>query len=427
MRTGKRLESFYAQPAGTEMTEDGVEQMLALAERLRAANGGQLDDSAVQAVAEATGAPVEYVRLAVKLRSEKNTESFAAKLRSQYLTLEPHTRRFVVAGASAALCALFSAAADRAHMAVLDSATASSPGSLLNIVSLVWLTLGLYNACTTRDAKTGAATGAVFGASFFFAHETFAFLLGLPASHSWGAFLIVPFTLLGAVAGMGLQKATDRYRKPLGLRDPLKERQDLLRQLVDLQDKLKSGEQSCTFLSVDIVGSTRMKAGADPLSVEFTFNEYHQFVERTVKRYGGRVHSTAGDGVTAAFDHPQAAFGAAKNIQAGLMELNAFRNKLGEPIALRQGIHTGTVVAPDATDVTTLEFSSVIDLAAHFQKAAPPGGIAVSDPAGAFLPGGARAVGCDRLVVSGVEGGVWLPKATVAASLATPPPAPEGV
>lgn len=409
------------------MTEDGVEQMLALAERLRASNGGMLDDSAVQAVAEATGAPVEYVRLAVKLRSEKETQSFLAKLRSQYLTLEPHTRRFVVSGAAATLCALFDVAAARAHWAVQNDQNAASPGSLLSIVSLVWLTVGMYNACVTRDSKTGAAAGAIFGASFFTAHEMFNFILQLPASYSYQAALIVPFTLLSALAGLGLQRITDRYRKPLGLRDPLQERQDLLRQLVDLQEKLKSGEQSCTFLSVDIVGSTKMKANADPLAVEFTFNEYHNFVERTVKRYGGRIHSTAGDGVTAAFDHPSQAFGAARNIQAGLLELNAFRNKIGQPIELRQGIHTGTVVAPDATDVTSLNFSHVIDVAAHFQKAAPVGGIAVSDPSSSYLPGGRSALGSERIAVSGVEGTVWLPKAAAALSGATPPPLPGGI
>lgn len=406
------------------MTEDSVEQMLALAERLRAANGGMLDDSAVQAVAEATGAPIEYVRLAVKLRSEKERQSFLAKLRSQYLTLEPHVRRFVVSGAAATLCALFDVAADRANLGYGNHVT--STGSLLGVVSLIWLTLGLYNACVTRDSKTGAATGAIFGASFFAAHELFKIFLSLPPSHALAAFWIVPFTLLGAIVGLGLQRVTDRYRKPLGLRDPIKERQELLRQLVDLQDKLKSGEQSCTFLSVDIVGSTKMKANADPLSVEFTFNEYHTFVERTVSRYGGRVHSTAGDGVTAAFDHPASAFGAAKNIQAGLLELNAYRNKIGQPIVLRQGIHTGTVVAPDATDVTSLNFSHVIDLAAHFQKAAPAGGIAVSDPAASYLPGGLRTVGDDRIAVSGVEGAVWLPKTTFASGPAsTPPPIPS--
>ena len=89
------------------MTDDSVEQMLILAERLRESNGGELDESAILAVAEATGAPVEYVRLAVKLRSEKEKRSFVANLRSQYRTLEPHTRRYVLSGAAAASAPIF--------------------------------------------------------------------------------------------------------------------------------------------------------------------------------------------------------------------------------------------------------------------------------------------------------------------------------
>ena len=71
----------------------------------------------------------------------------------------------------------------------------------------------------------------------------------------------------------------------------MRERQELLKQLVDIQDKLRSGEQEVSFLSVDIVGSTRMKQMADPLSVEFTFTEYHKFVEMIARRSGDVVAS----------------------------------------------------------------------------------------------------------------------------------------
>src|SRR5262249_37432708 len=168
--------------------------------------------------------------------------------------------------------------------------------------------------------------------------------------------------------GLLVFKIVDTYRAKLGLIDPVKERQELLKQLVDIQDKLRSGEQTISFLSVDIVGSTRMKQIADPLSVEFTFTEYHKFVEMIARRYGGRVHSTAGDGMTLAFDSPSQAFGAARTIQTGVIELNTFRNKIGVPIVLRCGVHTGTVMAPDASDVTTINFADVIDISAHLQK-----------------------------------------------------------
>src|SRR5579884_327393 len=91
-RRSTALTQRLAELNETVLSEDSVDQMLILAERLRAANGGELDESAMQAVSEATGAPLDYVRLAVKLRSERQKKNFLATLRTQFLTLEPHTR-----------------------------------------------------------------------------------------------------------------------------------------------------------------------------------------------------------------------------------------------------------------------------------------------------------------------------------------------
>jgi class 3 adenylate cyclase len=239
--------------------------------------------------------------------------------------------------------------------------------------------------------------------------------------------MLLPITMFGILGGVALHRLFDKNRKKLGLRDPIQERQELLTQLHELRDKLHSGEQSMTFLSVDIVGSTRMKQHADPLAVEFTFNEYHQFVERIARKYGGQVHSTAGDGVTCAFDHPQQAYGAARNLQSGLIELNMLRNKLGTPLTLRCGIHTGTVVTPDASDVTSLNFAQVIDIAAHLQKITPPGGIAVSEASASGLIGGMDAVGPERGEIEGVHAAIWVPKSLAPKPTATePPPLPHG-
>lgn len=393
----------------SDLTDDSVEQMLTLAERLREANGGVLDDSAIQAVAEATGAPVEYVRLAEKLRSEKK-KSLVANLRAQYLQLEPHTRRFVSGGLGGTMCAFFWAASLR-----LGDAFASN---LLQIIALLWLTLGLYNACVARDSRTAAVVGAIFSAGGFAAFELSGFLLNLKGDISMEGYFILPVALGGALGGFVLQWVTTKFRRPLGLRDPVRERQELLRQLTELQDKLKSGERNVTFLSVDIVGSTRMKELADPLAVEYTFNEYHQFVERIARKHGGRVHSTAGDGVTCAFEQPQPALMAARNISGGLLELNTFRNKIGVDIVVRQGIHSGIVTAPEAGDITSLNFAHVIDISAHLQKAAPPGSIVVSDASAAGIPGGPSAIGQQRVSASGVGGTIWAPR-----NQAPPPPA----
>jgi class 3 adenylate cyclase len=405
--------------------------MLVLAERLREQNGGFLDDSAIQAVAEATGTPVEYVRLAAKIRNEKIRHSLLAKVHGQYLQLEPHTRRFVIGGLAATMCALFAAAGDRAAVMQsvkgADIASAAFAENILNIVALLWLTLGLYNACVSRDARTGAAVGSIFAAGVFVSYELFGFVLHLPLSDALDAPMILPAVLGGALGGLLLQKITDKYRSRLGLRDPVRERQELLRQLTSLQERLNSDRQEATFLSVDIVGSTRMKEKADAFAVEYTFNEYHHFVERITKKHGGSVHSTAGDGVTCAFEEARQAFTAAKNIAAGLLELNTLRNKIGIPIQLRQGIHTGMVMAPDGDDITSVNFAHVIDIAAHLQKIAPPGSIVVSDAAATYL-GGPSSIGSEKVNASGVGGTIWDAKqAPVQPAPGGPPPVPKPV
>jgi class 3 adenylate cyclase len=400
----------------SELSDDGVQQMLQLAERLREENGGTLDDSAILAVAEATGAPVEYVRLAVKIRTDSDRRRLPLdRIRETFLTMEPDVRRYVTSGVIGTFVALLSAAELATRGAAYD------PSAIFGILKIVAVTLGLYNICVSRDSRTAAISGAILGSLAFTSYAIFAFVMRVP---SVDPSLIIPATLGGAVGGLALFRLIDRYRGRLGLQDPVRERQDLLRQLVDLQEKLRSGEQSMTFLSVDIVGSTRMKEIADPLSIEFTFNEYHKFVEMVVRRYGGRVHSTAGDGMTCAFEHPQQGFAAAKNLQTGILELNTYRNKIGMPIALRCGVHCGTVMTPTAGDVKSVNFAHVIDIAAHLQKVCPEGGVVVSESAAAHLPGGLTAVGNERVEAQNVRGLVWIPRQSLAMGVGPHPAEP---
>ncbi len=398
------------------ITDEGVEQMLELAERLRAQNGGVLDDSAIQAVSEATGASSEYVRLAVKLRSEKSKASTLRSIRAQYLTLEPDVRRYVASGSAATICALFDVLG-----AKYDSGKTSY--GVFGILALVCLSVGAYNASVAKDSRVASIAGAIFGGGYFALYSVFAFALRVPdvTRQPWE---LLPMTFGGALCGIFLHRLVEKHRDKFGLKDPVRERQELLRQLVTLQDRLRSNEQSITFLSVDIVGSTKMKAGSDPLSVEFTFTEYHQFVERITKKWTGSVHSTAGDGITCAFEHPQNAYSAARNIQAGIIELNTFRNKIGIPIVLRAGIHTGKVVTPQAGDIKSVNFAHVIDIAAHLQKVCPPGGIAISVTAAELVPGGCDAVGSTRVTASDVAAVIWEAKPMLAIGDATPPPLP---
>ncbi|MFZ4507806.1 MAG: adenylate/guanylate cyclase domain-containing protein [Fimbriimonas sp.] len=381
------------------MTEDGVTQMLLLAERLREANGGTLDEAAISAVAEATGTSTEVVRVAVRLGPANRKRSKLEQIRAEYLALDPFVRSMVFSGVMGAVTALGYA---------LQAKFGDVTYGLFGIVSLGAFALGLFNVAMSKDAKSSSFSGAVLGGLFFVCLALFSLVLRPPLL-IYPAILI-PCVFGGALVGFLLHGLGSRFRDAVGLKDPAKERQDLLKQLVDLQDKLRSGEQSITFLSVDIVGSTRMKTMADPLSVEFTFTEYHRFVETITQKHGGRVHSTAGDGVTAAFDHPQQAFAAARNIQTGIIELNTYRNKIGQPIVLRCGVHTGKVVTPQAGDITSVNFAHVIDISAHIQKQAPAGGIAVSDASAVHIQGGLQAIGTERIETDDVKGTIWVPR-----------------
>jgi class 3 adenylate cyclase len=394
-----------------QISEHTVQQVLLLAERLRESHGEELDDEAIIAVSEATGAPVDYVRIALARRPEEQRQTVTRKLRGTYLSLDPEERAWVTAGALGAGAGIAYA---------LDGRFANNNG-LFAILMILLLAVGFFSVSTRKDSRLATIAGAILGCVGVISSSVFGLLLGLGSrGNPW---LIIPLTIGSAVLGLILQKLVSKNRRALGLKVPAEERHDLLRQLQELKSKLESGKQSLTFLSVDIVGSSRMKVDADPLSVEFTFNEYHRFVERTIGKYSGTVHSTAGDGVTCAFEHPQQAFLAAKNIQVGIIELNTFGNKLGKPIVLRCGINTGDVMAPDQNDVTSVNFAHVIDIAAHLQKVCPPSGIVVSQQSAVEIAGGPAMVGSDKVEADGVFGYVWLPKTRVEkAAAAAPPP-----
>ena len=402
----------------SDLSDDSVREMLLLAERLREQRGGELDDSAIMAVSEATGATPEYVRLAVRMLPEKKKQGFFQSIRSAFLTLEPDVRRYVLSALIASSCALSS---------VLDRRIIDGD-SLFGALQLILLGVGVWNMSISKEKRTAAISGAFFGGVFFVAQSLFWLFAELVTRiHLHGgdtSIMLIPYVVGGGFLGLVSQSLVSRNQSKFGIKDPVQERQDLLRQLVSLQDKLRSGEQSMTFLSLDIVGSTKMKANADPLSVEFTFTEFHQFVDGITKKYGGRVHSTAGDGVTCAFPHPQQAFGAARNVQSGIVELNTYRNKLSMPIVLRAGIHSGSVNAP-TEDIKSVNFAHVIDVAAHLQHCCPPGGIAVSEDAAKMLPQGPISVGTKKIETDDCSAYIWEPRQKlIKLDAAIPPPSP---
>jgi class 3 adenylate cyclase len=87
------------------------------------------------------------------------------------------------------------------------------------------------------------------------------------------------------------------------------------------------------------------------------------------------VHSTAGDGAVVAFPSCTEGFAAAKRIQTDIEDFNRETNRLGSPFRLRVGLHVGRV----AGELEKVQFTEVIDIAAHVQTVAPVGGIAMTE------------------------------------------------
>lgn len=402
------------QPDREGMQDEEIQQMLVLATRLRELSGGDLDDDAIFAVAEATGAPVEYVRLAVRSVPEKmKRRSPVEALRSSFLAFPPDTRRTV----SALVLGLAGG-----FFWYLAKTPRSDFSGLPDILAAAMMLSGVYNAALSRSTRMGVLAGGVLGSVSQISLSLFAYLFGFVLGPDWSsgsnlaAFLFTTFCF--AMVGGGAVHLLGKFRKNLGLSDPTEDRHQLLHQLLEIQNKLRSDERHVTFMSLDIVGSTRMKATADPLAVEYTFNEYHRYVETLVAKHAGQIHSTAGDGVTAVFDSPADAFAAGKAIQGSLFEFNAFRNQLGEPVELRAAIHTGTVLAP-GQEVTAVNFAHVIDVAAHLQKLGPTGSLVVSQTSALEL-GGLATISSETLAYEDIQAAVWRPKSRAL------PPLPAG-
>lgn len=148
----------------------------------------------------------------------------------------------------------------------------------------------------------------------------------------------------------------------------------LLAELVRLQWQLSPQTTDVCVLVVDAARSAEMKSMADPWAVEYSFREYQSFLEVIVHAEGGSVISTAGDGAIAEFPGVDPALHAAKRIQTEIEQFNRKVNRLERSFRLRIGLHRGPVTG----SINDVEFSAVIDIAAHVQGAAPIGGIALT-------------------------------------------------
>lgn len=155
------------------------------------------------------------------------------------------------------------------------------------------------------------------------------------------------------------------------------DRDKLLRELAEVKKRLEKTKRRLAFLSIDVVGSTKIKVGQDPLATEHLFREYRLLLEGIFKKFRYRTASWTPDGVMACFPQVDLAYSSAKELLKRLPTFNKEKNRIGFPILVRCGLNAGEVHFDESTPLELLS-SRVLDITGHLQKAAQPDTVLVT-------------------------------------------------
>lgn len=138
-----------------------------------------------------------------------------------------------------------------------------------------------------------------------------------------------------------------------------------------LSDYLNLQSKTSTFLSIDVMGSTSLKAGEAEQDVIYTFLAYHRLVKQVAYDQHGEVMNISGDGIMCRFEFADDTAAAVQQILAELPAFNKRQNRLAHPFQLRLGVHTGEVYQNTALASGQI-ISHTVDVAAKLQQSAPP-------------------------------------------------------
>jgi adenylate cyclase len=139
-----------------------------------------------------------------------------------------------------------------------------------------------------------------------------------------------------------------------------------------------------TVLFGDLSGFTRLGERLDPEEIRALQGELFEEMASAIKRYDGFVEKFVGDAVMAVFgapaaheDDPERALHAALAMHERAAALNGrWESRLGSPLRLHVGIHTGPVVAGSLGAVADAAYAvtgDTVSTAARLQGAAAPG------------------------------------------------------
>jgi class 3 adenylate cyclase/tetratricopeptide (TPR) repeat protein len=196
------------------------------------------------------------------------------------------------------------------------------------------------------------------------------------------------------------QNFCDSCAHPLGdaTASPLKTRpapasytpKHLADRILDTRSAIEGERKIVTVLFADVVDSMPLAERSDPEEMHSLMDRCFQAILPEVHRYEGTINQFQGDGFMALFgapialeDAPRRACLAALAIHEALAPLREeVRARHGVDFQWRIGIHGGPVVVGRIGDDLRMDYTAVGDttnLAARLEKAAPAGGILISD------------------------------------------------
>jgi hypothetical protein len=235
------------------MRDPVVLQAMQLADRLREAKGEPLEADEYEAIAEATGVAPEYLKFLEQDKSVRKARNFADNLRAQYFALENDTRRYVSAGVLGAFTALFWRLGEKLDALTSNPALNSQYGVFQTLAYLL-IAGAVYNSTITKTQKAGAGSGLIFGATSFLMSSVFGLVFFIGDMHHTPPLIILWAALWAAVGIVAHAVTHQKGKNSTQATKGVEARQELLKQLVDLQDQLRQGSQTITFLSLDVVG-----------------------------------------------------------------------------------------------------------------------------------------------------------------------------
>lgn len=164
-----------------------------------------------------------------------------------------------------------------------------------------------------------------------------------------------------------------------------KEMDGLLEQYRRIEKVLHGAKKmQCAFLSVDVVGSTKMKTGESATVIAASFQAYEDFLRKILAKHQAWKQAWTPDGVLIGFKDVNDAVAATQQILRELLDFNRDENRMKTAFRVRCGVNEGELAIYDDTKLEVFS-DPVIDVAMHMQKYAHPDALLLSDKVFATL------------------------------------------